>query len=272
MNSLAIMLGRVSPPMNNRLQFHPTDWEAEFPRAKEMGFDHIEWFLDQDIPGFDPIAHIWLRPDVVTRIDDAREVLPISSVDAGMYPTFGERRGNTIRQFEKLLPVLIPRLSTGIINIPLLEHAAPKSPEQKKESKEALEKILMAATAVNGRIALETEMPYGELREFIDTFKNPSIGVCYDIGNCTSYGFDCAKDIRELGKRVFEVHLKDRKVGSTQSLLLGTGDADFDGCFTALAQNGYQGVYTLQAWRGPDYLKDARYQLDFARQKLAKYI
>jgi sugar phosphate isomerase/epimerase len=46
-------------------------------------------------------------------------------------------------------------------------------------------------------------------------------------------------------------------------MLLGTGDADFKGCFAALKAIGYQGVYVIQAWRGADYVKDAQDQLRF---------
>jgi sugar phosphate isomerase/epimerase len=62
--------------------------------------------------------------------------------------------------------------------------------------------------------------------------------------------------------------LKDRKVDSEQSVLLGTGVADFDACFRALKEIEYQGAYTLQAWRGDEFLVDARAQLAFVINKL----
>lgn len=268
MYKIGIIQGRLSPSPNNRFQFFPSDWEAEFLLAKEMGFDHIAWFLDRDIPGFDPVNDIWLNSEVIQRIDKSRQIIPISSVDAGRYPTCGPARQDTISQFKKLLPVLIPRLSTGVVNIPLLEDHAPKTPAEKLESIDTLKQILAVAKSVGGRIGIETEMPVAELKEFIDGFNDNSIGVCYDTGNCASYGFDCAKDIEELGSRIFEVHLKDRKSGSTQSLTLGTGDANFKECFATLDSIGYCGIFTLQAWRGEDYLADASAQLSFIRQLL----
>ncbi len=269
MYSIGIIQGRLSLPMNNRLQFFPLDWESEFLRAKQMGFDHIAWFLDRDILGFDPINDIWLKPEIVKRIDKLGQIIPISSVDAGRYPTCGPSRQDTIDQFSKLLPVLIPRLSTGVINIPLLEDYAPKTSAEKLESIDTLKQILAVAEIAGGRIGLETEMPVSELKEFIDGFEDKNIGVCYDTGNCASYGFDCAKDIRKLGSRIFEVHLKDRKLGSTKSLTLGTGDANLKECFDSLAFIGYRGILTLQAWRGEDYLADARTQFAFVKKLLS---
>lgn len=268
MYRIGILQGRLSKPQGNRLQFFPSAWEDEFGLAKDMGLDHIEWFLDQDIPGFDPIRDVWLRADMVEKIDKAIQVVSISSVDAGMYLTFGARKNNTLTLFEKLLPTIIPRLSTGIVNIPLLEIAAPKTFQDKEESKKILDQLLEMAQSCGGKMGLETEMPADELIDFIDSFQNNNIGVCYDTGNCTSYGFDCPQDIKILGNRILEVHLKDRKVGSTQSVMLGTGDTDFKGCFSALKSVNYTGLLTLQAWRGSDYLSDASKQLAFVKNLL----
>ena len=103
---------------------------------------------------------------------------------------------------------------------------------------------------------------------FINEVNSPRVGICYDIGNCTSYGFNCPEEIRLLGDKIFEIHLKDRKIGGDRSMLLGTGDADFEDCFSALKEIGYKGNYVLQAWRGDNYLNDARKQLEFARNKI----
>lgn len=268
MHSIGIMLGRLSPAVDKRLQFFPTNWEAEFPLAKEMGFSSITWALDRDIPGFDPINDIWVQDATLSRIDAAREILPIDSIDCNLYPMFGEGIEKTLVDFRSLLPALASRLSTKIVVIPLLIHTAPKTEDKKRETAQTLRDLIAIAEPLGLRIALETEMPADELLSYVDSFGSASIGVCYDIGNCTSYGFDCAADIRALGKRILDVHFKDRKVGSEQSMLLGTGDADFDACFEALKGIEYEGPYTLQAWRGENYLEDARTQLAFVKNKL----
>ncbi len=268
MHSIGIMLGRLSPAIDNRLQFFPQNWEDEFPLAKDMGFSSIIWSLDRDMPNFDPIRDIWGQETVLSRIDTARAVLPIDSIDCNLYPLFGPNTQKTLADFRVLLPALAPRLSTGILVIPLLVTVAPKTQEDKKEVWNSLHELGALVASIGLRIALETEMPADELLSYVDSFHSSNIGVCYDVGNCTSYGFNCPDDIRILGNRIFDVHLKDRKVGGEQSVLLGTGDADFTGCFQALKEIDYLGTYTLQAWRGTDYLADAKTQLSFVKNKL----
>lgn len=268
MHPIGIVLGRLSPAIDNRLQFFPKDWEAEFPVARDMGFSFITWSLDRDIPGFDPINDIWGQDATLSRIDRVRAILPIGSIDCNVYPLFGIGAERTLSDFRVLLPALAPRLSTGIVVIPLLISSAPKTDPEKEETARTLNELIAAAAPLGLRIALETEMPANELLSYVDSFHSPTIGVCYDIGNCTSYGFDCPADMRTLGERIFDVHIKDRRVGSEQSMLLGTGDADFDACFKALKEINYSGAYTLQAWRGADYLADAAAQLSFVSNKL----
>ncbi len=264
------MQGRLSPSLDGRFQFFPPTLEDEFPRARDMGFDAIDWFLDRDVPNFDPIRDIWGKTEVLQKIDIARTILPINSIDCGTYCMFGETGKKSLSDFKILLPALIPRLESKIITIPLVEGCAPKGGEQKRDAAHMLHEIAELANSLGARIALETELPAEELALFIASCDTPAIGVCYDTGNTTTFGFDCPNEIRALNEKIFSVHLKDRKVRSTQSLLLGTGDAPLEECFKALKEINFTGPYTLQAWRGEDYLQDAKVQLAFVKEKLSQ--
>ena len=47
---IGIMQGRLSRPLNGRIQSFPINtWEKEFYLAKEIGFELIEWVLDENI-------------------------------------------------------------------------------------------------------------------------------------------------------------------------------------------------------------------------------
>ena len=263
------MQGRLSPAENNRFQFFPNDWVAEFQQAKKLGFDGLCWFLDLDKPSLDPVKDIWGNYQVLVELDRAVKILPIRGIDCGRYSFFGPNAETTIEDFKILLPILAPRLTGGIISIPLLENNFPKSLEAKNEVIKNLRQIAGWSKNLGLKIALETEWPAGELIDFLKQFDQTNIGVCYDIGNATSYGFDCSAEIQQLGQKIFDVHLKDRKVHSTQSMMLGTGDADFPSCFKALKEIDYRGGFTMQAWRGEDYLTDAKTQLTFIKKCLS---
>jgi len=64
------------------------------------------------------------------------------------------------------------------------------------------------------------------------THRDPHIGVCLDAGWIASSRFDPAKTFKEYKGRVFDIHLKDKKVEPTPKgdkntdVFLGEGDAD----------------------------------------------
>jgi len=78
------------------------------------------------------------------------------------------------------------------------------------------------------------------------------IGVCLDVGWIASSRIDAAKTFKEYKGRVFDVHLKDKKVNSTESgdvatdTFLGEGDAKLPMLFKALKDANYQGVMAVE--------------------------
>jgi hexulose-6-phosphate isomerase len=60
-----------------------------------------------------------------------------------------------------------------------------------------------------------------------------------------------ADEIAAYGQRIVNVHIKDRVLGGT-TVPLGTGSADFESVFAALAKAGYRGNYILQTARAQD--------------------
>ncbi len=264
------MQGRLSPSLDGRFQFFPPTWEDEFSIAKEHGFDSIDWFLDVDVPHFDPIRDVWGKPEIVETIDRARGILPIGSIDCGCYGTFGPAAERTLADFPTLLPALAPRLASAIVSIPLVEKFAPRTEEEKKESQATIHELATQAQALGLRTALETEMPASELLSFISAC-GPNVGVCYDLGNAASYGFDIPAEIRQLGNAITLIHVKDRVLGGS-STLLGKGAVPFEESFKALNDIGYHGQFTLQAWRGAKYLNDADTQRTFVKNLISSHL
>ena len=269
MNPVSIMQGRLSPSENNRFQFFPHDWMAEFAQAKTLGFDGVCWFLDRDIPDFEPVRDIWADEIRLKHIDEAIKILPIRGIDTGRYGFFGEDGRQTLETFSLFLPALAPHLTGQTLSVPLLEDKMPRTTAERQEVIFNLNEVANLATSLNLRLALETEWSAEAALGFLSELDRSNVGICYDIGNATSYGFDCPTEIRTLGAKIFDVHLKDRKVGESQSQLLGTGDADFPACFAAFKEIDYKGGFTLQAWRGENYLEDAKTQLTFVRKCLS---
>ena len=92
--------------------------------------------------------------------------------------------------------------------------------------------------------------------------RDARLGVCLDVGWITSAHFDAAQVFNEYKGRVFDIHLKDKKVQKTakgddvaNDTHVGQGDANYAGLFKALRAAGYEGRLAIET--------DSQ---DFARQ------
>ena len=81
------------------------------------------------------------------------------------------------------------------------------------------------------------------------------IGVCLDIGWITAAGFDAAAVFRDYGDRVFDMHLKDKKVEKTVGAdgkivavdtEIGQGDANYAGLFAEIKKSKWSGVLAIE--------------------------
>jgi L-ribulose-5-phosphate 3-epimerase len=82
--------------------------------------------------------------------------------------------------------------------------------------------------------------------------RDPRIGVCLDAGWVASGRFDVVKTFKDYGPRVFDIHLKDKKVSSTANgdvatdVFIGEGDANIKGLLKAIADTKWQGVISVE--------------------------
>lgn len=109
--------------------------------------------------------------------------------------------------------------------------------------------------------------------------RDPRVGVCLDVGWITAAGFDAAKVFKEYGGRVFDIHLKDKKIERTQGddvyldVKVGTGHANYAGLFEELKAANWQGILAIETDNGTfakdptDFVLSAR---DFVKKSHAK--
>lgn len=86
--------------------------------------------------------------------------------------------------------------------------------------------------------------------------RDKRMGVCLDVGWITSARFDAAKVFGEYEGRVYDIHLKDKKVNNTPSgdvatdTEIGKGDANYAGLFKALTESKWNGVLAIETDSG----------------------
>jgi sugar phosphate isomerase/epimerase len=96
--------------------------------------------------------------------------------------------------------------------------------------------------------------PYGNpyvMKQLI-MHRDSRIGVCLDIGWIASTRMDVAKVFREYNGRVYDIHLKDKKVNNTPNgdvatdTEIGKGDANYKGLFDELKKVNWPGVMAIE--------------------------
>jgi L-ribulose-5-phosphate 3-epimerase len=88
-----------------------------------------------------------------------------------------------------------------------------------------------------------------EFARYIDEFESPWVGAYFDVGNVVEFGYP-EEWIRELGKRILKVHIKEYKKEKRFSYPLGEGEIDWAAVRTALSETGYKGWVTAEVGYG----------------------
>jgi len=104
--------------------------------------------------------------------------------------------------------------------------------------------------------------PYGNPETVLKVLKarDSRIGVCLDVGHVTGAGFDAAKVFSQYDGRVFDIHLKDKKVETVNGkqvindVMIGTGQANYKGLFAELVKSNWQGILAIETDNG-DFAK-----------------
>ncbi|MFO0950855.1 MAG: TIM barrel protein [Isosphaeraceae bacterium] len=101
-----------------------------------------------------------------------------------------------------------------------------------------------------------------EFARYVDEFKSPAVGAYFDVGNVVEFAYP-QEWIRELGKRILKVHIKEYKKEKRFSYPLGEGEIDWPAVKQALIDVGYDGWITAEVGYGDlDALKDVVRRMD----------
>jgi sugar phosphate isomerase/epimerase len=82
------------------------------------------------------------------------------------------------------------------------------------------------------------------------------IGVCIDIGHVSGAGYDVAKVFREYDGRVYDLHLKDKKIEKVDGkdvildVEVGTGISNYKSLFAELKKANWDGVMAIETDNG----------------------
>jgi hexulose-6-phosphate isomerase len=153
------------------------------------------------------------------------------------------------------------------VEIPFVDNSSIKNEIEKQEFIDAMQEAFQLANDLDLKISLETDLPPIDFQELLRKIGLDYVQANYDIGNSASLGFDSKEELEAYGLKILNVHVKDRKLGST-TVPLGTGNANINYVFQKLQEIGYSGGLTMQAARGENDVETAKEQLKYVRNLL----
>jgi L-ribulose-5-phosphate 3-epimerase len=250
MNKIGIMQGRLSTPINSRIQAFPIHhWEEEFQKASKIGFTSIEWIFDTFSPN--PI----IDKMEIRKIDKISSEFNVS-INSLCADFFMENKLFNVSEEEissnldtlKILIENCSELEINILEIPLVDSSSIKNELFEKEFTTNLKKILPIAEKNNVVLTLETDLPPARFHSLLLDLKNPYIAANYDVGNSTSLGYDLALEFEIMGKWIKNIHIKDRIINGN-TVPLGDGDVNFELFFSLLSKIKYSNDLIIQGAR-----------------------
>ena len=269
---IGIMQGRLSPRIDGKIQAYPAKtWQKEFEIAKEIGYSAIEWIVEKPLEinalmsksGMQEIKEIILKTGV--RVDYVCADIFMQQPLVRMSEKIKEENKKILEQ------ILINSKEIGAIGveIPFVDASSIKTESEIDELISVTEDAFKLAGEIGINVSLETDLNAKEFKKLLEKIDLDHVKANYDIGNSASLGYEPLEELENYGQKILNVHVKDRKLGST-TVPLGTGNADIRCVFEKLDEIGYTGGITMQAARGEDDVAIAREQLMYTLEMMKK--
>src|SRR3954464_4563007 len=120
------MQGRLSALVDGKIQAFPwNEWRDEFPRAKALGLTRMEWTIDQDRLGENPLATEAGQSEIATLARENGLRIPSLTGDCFMQAPFWKvdaaARGSLVADLD-LLIAACSRIGIEFAVIPLVDN------------------------------------------------------------------------------------------------------------------------------------------------------
>ena len=264
-----IMQGRLLQKYQTRYQAHPVGyWKEEFPIAAELGLASIEFILDYNDAGINPLMSDQGIAEIKEVSRQTGVVVNTVCADYFMEAPLHHPDERVRRNSSEVLEVLLnngAELGLKDIVLPCVDQSSLNSYGAQDRLVTTLIPLLSLAEKTGINLALETDLAPVPFTELLNRLDSKRITVNYDTGNSASLGYDPLEEFRLYGNRISDIHIKDRKLGGG-SVFLGTGDARFGDFLTALSTIDYKMPFIFQVYRDDDGVEVFKQQMSFFKK------
>ena len=223
----AITQGRLSPPIDNKIQSFPQKtWKDEFKYANKIGLKYIEWVIDYKSIESNPIFH----KKGINEINKLKKKYKIKTItiqcDFILHKPFWKKK---YKKYKKIIDNKINYLfslnnefKNSIFIIPLLENSKVNSLKDENFIISYFKDKISILKKNNHKIAFEVDFKPKKVSKFIKKLDKKYFGINYDTGNSISNNFNYKEEIKTYFKRVINIHYKDKN-SKNKSVYLGEG-------------------------------------------------
>lgn len=262
--SLGVMQGRLLPSYLGRYQAHPVGmWHEEFYIARDMGFDHIEFIVDQNDLADNPLMTFEGLSKIERTVEKSGTQLHSACLDIYMDLRFLDKRMGSI--CKEILSLVIRNgksVGIGTFILPFVDESSMAKISEQSHVVATLQELAEIAEREGVILALETDLDAKKFQDLLKNIGSQRIRVNYDIGNSASLGYSFADEFEAYYEDIVDIHIKDRVIGGG-SVMLGTGNADLRGVASYLVDHSFKGLVVLQAFKGANYLRDIEVQKEY---------
>ncbi len=139
---------------------------------------------------------------------------------------------------------------TTVLVVPAVVNKKVSYREAWERSQAQIRKLIPFAEEAGVKIAVEEVwnkflLSPIEFARYIDEFESPTVGAYFDVGNVVEFAYP-QEWIRELGKRILKIHIKEYAKPKRFSYKLGEGEIEWPAVRKALLDVGYEGWITAE--------------------------
>ena len=265
-NKIGVMQGRLLPKYQGRYQAHPFGyWQDEFPLAKKLGLDCIEFILDFNNAEENPLLKDGGIDEIRFISEKSGTLVNSICVDYLMEAPLHATNIEIAKSSQQMMIRLLDgasQLGTTDIVIPCVDQSSLNNQEAVGHFIEGMMPLIDIAEKNKINLSLETDLAPQSFMELLDQLNSDRVTVNYDIGNSAALGYNLVEELEAYGDRITDIHIKDRVLGGGP-VLLGEGNADFDAFFYKLKEFDYQGPFIMQAYRDEDGVDVFKQQLEW---------
>ena len=241
----------------------PVSFEESFQKAKEIGFDGVEVCM-----GVNYREHLLWQDGGIDKVNSLAEAagVEVPSLSPGgftaysfMHPT-DSTRSEGIAKLQYLAETA-PQLGAKVILVPFFGNG--KIEDDHIDASRFIDGLKAAAETAEKygiSLAVESTLSAEQHQRIIDNVGSSAVGVYYDMGNATGFGYDSPSEIRSLGSAISQMHIKD--TGGNHA---GEGDVNFPAVFDATHAIGYDSWFVLETPGMDDPVASAAKNLNFVR-------